>query len=699
MMFNNSRKKINPIMQTESAECGLACIAMIANHYGLIIDLPALRRRYSTSLRGVDLNRMIEILSDLGLNARALRAELEYLPTIRLPAILHWDLNHFVVLDPGGAGKRLRVCDPAKGTLDLNLDRISPHFTGILLEVTPDHDFAPRKVEEELRLSQLSGPILGLPKVIAQILAIALGSELLTLLLPYQLQITLDRVVSTGDMTLEWIIATIFITVIIFLVFLGGVRAWLITWASGAISSQWTTNLFSHLLKLPLDFFQKRHMGDVLSRFGSLGIIQQTLTSSFVEALLDGLTAVVIIVALVSYDWRLLILTLLGVIAYAALRSTFFRAAMNAQERQIVSTSRMQSELMESVRGIQTIKIAYKEADRNQRFRNSTIDMVTASISAQRINLSFGVATNAITSLHRLAIVFAGAYLCIAGTLSAGMLAAYLIYAEQFFARTVALADKAVEFRMLDLHKRRVADIALNETNARYGLRPAFDIEDYSISVRGLSYRYSESDPWIFRGLNVDIREGEAFAFIGASGCGKTTLVKIILGLLEPTEGEVLIGGRKLTDISRHQASQIFAAVMQEDQLFAGTVADNISFFDPNARLFEVRKAAAAASIDDEISAMPMGYETLVGDMGSSFSGGQKQRILLARAIYKTPKILALDEATSHLDVRNEHRANRAIGAMNVTRVIVAHRKETIAMADRVYDLSKNGYVAAREIA
>lgn len=688
-----ARKKVTTVLQTESTECGLACIAMIAAYHGLVIDLPSLRRRYSTSLRGVDLARIIDILRDLGFDARALRAELEYLPTISAPVILHWDMTHFVVLDPGGKGKKVRICDPAKGATNIELKDASSHFTGIVLEVSPSHDFSPKQVEERLTLSKLTGPIKGLVKVAAQVLSIALAVELLTLLLPYQLQITLDSVLATGDMSLEWTIASIFFAVVLFLIFLNGVRAWLVTWAGGSISNQWTTNLFSHLLKLPLDYFEKRHMGDILSRFGSLGIIEHTLTNSFVEALLDGLTAMVIIIALLAYDWRLLLLTLIGVSTYGLLRFIFFRAVMSAQEQQIVATSKMQSELMESVRGAQTIKIAYKEADRNHRFANSVTDMVTKSVAVQRIDLAFGICTNALTSIHRLGIILAGAYLCISGKLSAGMLAAYLIYAEQFFARMVALANKFVEFRMLDLHKRRVADIALQERGSTYIPRVTTDVEKFSISISGLSYRYSESDPWVIRDLNVDIQEGESFAFVGASGCGKTTLLKIILGLLEPDEGEVKIGGKKVCDISRYQAGQIFSAVMQDDQLFSGSIADNISFFDYAASFESVKEAAVAASVHDEIAAMPMGYETLVGDMGSSLSGGQKQRILMARALYRKPKIIVLDEATSHLDAMNESCANNAITAMNITRVIVAHRKETIAMADKVFDLSSRQFV------
>jgi ATP-binding cassette subfamily B protein RaxB len=271
---------------------------------------------------------------------------------------------------------------------------------------------------------------------------------------------------------------------------------------------------------------------------------------------------------------------------------------------------------------------------------------------------------------------------------------AYLSYKDQFTQRLAALIDKLFEWRMLRLHGERVADIVLTEPEADEkgdGIAPEIDPEQIepSIELRNVSFRYADGEPEVIKGLNLRIPAGQCLAIAGASGCGKTTLVKLILGLIEPTEGEVLVGGVKLERLGLSNYRRLMGTVMQDDPLFAGSVADNIGFFDPARCQTRIEASARAAAIHHEIDAMPMGYDTLVGDIGSGLSGGQKQRILLARALYRQPRMLCLDEATSHLDVWNEQLVNAAIKRLQLTRIIVAHRPETIAMAERVVVLEQ----------
>ncbi|MEG1327795.1 MAG: ATP-binding cassette domain-containing protein, partial [Janthinobacterium sp.] len=277
---------------------------------------------------------------------------------------------------------------------------------------------------------------------------------------------------------------------------------------------------------------------------------------------------------------------------------------------------------------------------------------------------------------------------------SVGMLFAFISYKDQFSQRMASLVDKLFELRMLRLHGERVADIVLTDAEED-GSDVEVDIDDISpsIEVRNLTFRYATSEPNVLSGLNLSIPAGQCIAVTGPSGCGKTTLMKLLLGLLEPTEGEILIGGIKLGSLGLTNYRQLLGTVMQEDTLFAGSIADNISFFAPSPNYQQVQACAHLAAVHAEIAAMPMAFNTLVGDIGSGLSGGQKQRILLARALYKNPKLLVLDEATSHLDTRNEQAVNAAIQKIPLTRVIVAHRPETIAMAQRVVVLRQGNIV------
>jgi ATP-binding cassette subfamily B protein RaxB len=272
---------------------------------------------------------------------------------------------------------------------------------------------------------------------------------------------------------------------------------------------------------------------------------------------------------------------------------------------------------------------------------------------------------------------------------SAGMLIAYLAYKEQFTARIGSLIDKSIEFRMLGVHAERLADIVLaapdDAARASLELQP----EDTRIIVNNVSFRYSDGEPWILRHCNLVIEPGESVALTGPSGCGKTTLVKLMLGLLRPQEGFISIGGIDAHGPAVGSVRATAGAVMQEDQLFAGNIADNISLFDPDVDMTRVEAAARQAAIHAEIAAMPMSYQSLIGDMGSALSGGQKQRVILARALYRKPLL----QATSHLDLASERLVNEAVRALNLTKVIVAHRPETIASADRIVVVEQGSVV------
>ncbi len=333
---------------------------------------------------------------------------------------------------------------------------------------------------------------------------------------------------------------------------------------------------------------------------------------------------------------------------------------------------------------VQSVKIAGAEGLRRSTYDNLMVDTVNHEIKLARMGLGFNSASQLVFGVERIAVIWIGALLALENVFSVGMLIAYLAYKDQFAQRMSALIDKAIEFRMLRLHGERLADIVLTEPEDAE-IKPEVEAPaDTRIEVENLAFRYADGEPWVLKGLSLSIAPGECVAIVGASGCGKTTLVKLLLGLLKASEGSIRIGGQDIQKAGPRNMRKIVGAVMQDDQLFGGSIADNISFFNQAVDQERVERAARLAAIHDEIAAMPMGYHSLIGDMGSSLSGGQKQRVILARALYREPKLLFLDEATSHLDVTNEQLVNEAVKQLKVTKVIVAHRPETIASADRV---------------
>ena len=675
------------VLQTEAAECGLACLAMVAAHHGLRTDLPTLRQRFALSLKGSTLADLVRMAGALQLNGRALRLEPDQLAQLQLPCVLHWDLNHFVVLREVGAGGVV-IHDPAHGVRRLALGEAARHFTGVALELLPAADFAPRSERRRLRLRQLVGRVAGLRRALARIVVLALALEFFVLLAPFFLQWVVDGVLVSADRDLLATLGVGFALLVLLQAATAALRSWAVLVLSCTLNLQWLGNVFAHLLRLPVDWFEKRHQGDVLSRFGAVRRIQETLTTSFVEALLDGLMVVATLAMMALYSPLLSAIALGAVALYGLLRWAFFAPLREATAEAIVHDAKTASHFLESLRGVQAIKLFARQHDRRSRYLNLVVDAMNADIATRRLGIAFATGQRLLVGIERVAVIWVGALLVLdSHGFTVGMLFAFIAYQEQFAQRVTALIDKAVELKMLGLQGERLADIVLAAPEAdaspRSGAPPAARIE-----LRGLAFRYADGEARVIDGLDLTVEPGESVAIVGPSGCGKTTLLKLMLGIHRPEAGEIAIGGVPLARLGLEAWRSMIGTVMQDDMLFAGSIADNIVFFDSAPDLERARECARVAAVHEEIEALPMGYDTLIGDMGASLSGGQKQRILLARALYKRPQVLFFDEATSALDIERERQVNQAIRQLALTRIVVAHRPETIASASRVVVLA-----------
>lgn len=674
------------IIQSEDAECGLACLAMVSAHFGAEIPIRELRQRHPLSLKGATLYQLIEIGSQMGFSCRPVRAEMSQLSELELPCILHWDLNHFVVLRSVTA-KSAVILDPASGERRMSMAEVSDHYTGIALELKPEATFRVNRRKERVSFGQLVGHVRGLWPSLVSLLLLSLGLQLFVLLAPFYMQWVVDQAIISADHDLLSILAIGFSLALLLQISIGLVRGWAVVHLSSRLGSQWTNNVFSHLLRLPLDFFEKRNLGDVLSRMGSIQSIQRTLSTSFVEALIDGLMTLATLSMLVLYRWQLALVTCLAVGIYLVLRLMAFGPLRQGMESQLNCSAKQSTYMLESIRGVQSLKVNCKEAHRKSRFLNLVNDTVNREAWLSKATLGFGAGSQLVFGLERIVVVWMAASLAMKNVFSVGMLIAYLAYRDQFAQRVSSLIDKAMEFRMLRLHGERLADIALAEPEDDFVPSDSGPASS-RIEFVDVSFRYAVSDPWVLRNCSFSIEPEEAVAIVGSSGAGKTTLAKLMLGLLRPQEGEIRIGGVALSKMNPARYRGMIGVVMQEDQLFAGSIGENISLFDSSADVLRVQEAAKLAAVHDDIAAMPMGYHSLIGDMGTTLSGGQKQRVVLARALYRLPRILVLDEATSHLDVSRERQVSEAIRKLNLTRVIIAHRPETIASADRVLHLA-----------
>ena len=678
-----SRRRILPIRSTEAAECGIAALAMVANALGYRCTLAELRQRFSLSLKGATLSQLIDMAGQTGLQGRALRLDMDELGQLALPCILHWDLNHFVVLSRVDRDHAV-VLDPARGERRLPMAEVSKHFTGVALELSPGPDFQPKKAAPSVSWRQLTGRMHGIWRALALVLGLSLALQVFALLAPFFMQWTVDQVLVSADRDLLTVLGLAFGLSLLLQVAIGVLRGWTVVALSTQIGLQWSGNVFAHLLRLPMAYFEKRHLGDVVSRMGSVGTLQKTLTTSFVEAVVDGVMATATLVVMLVYSWKLALVTLAAVVLYLGLRFATYRAFRDRSEAHLDAAAKQQTNLLESIRGMQSLKLAGIESQRRATYGGLMVETTNVEVGLAHLGLGFNSAQLLVFGIERIAVIWIGALLALENVFSVGMLVAYLAYKDQFAGRVGALIDKLIEFRMLRLHGERLADIVLTAPEADGADRRHSELPVASLKVSGLGFRYGDGERWVLKDVDFEVAEGESVALVGASGCGKSTLAKILLGLMPAQEGDIEVGGVPLDRLGLRNYRRMTAAVMQDDQLFAGSLIDNIALGDEGFDLARVEEAARMAGIHDEIAAMPMGYHTLVGDMGAALSGGQKQRVILARALYRQPRLLVLDEATSHLDVDRERWVNDAVRKLKLTRLIIAHRPETIASADRV---------------
>lgn len=679
-------RRLPLIRQAEGAECGLACVAMVAGYHGYDADLSTLRRRFSLSLKGATLKSLIEIAAGLGLGARAVRCEVEELKDLRAPAILHWGMNHFVVLKAVHRDA-LNIHDPAIGLRRVSLKDAGDLFTGVALEATPTDGFQRKREKNILKLSTLAKLSPQTFGALIQAMLLSLIIELFVIASPFYMQLTIDQAVLKGDLDLLGALAIGFALVLVFNVVSTALRGLTLQFVSNVLAFEMQARVFHHLVRLPLDWFHKRQVGDIQSRFQAIDPIQQFIANGAISAILDGVLGIFVLGLMFYFSPTLGWIVLASVIVYAAIRMAMLDVQRRVAGDYILADAKEQTRFLETLRAAQTIKLGGHENTREAQQRNAIAATINAGIRSGNVSIGFGAVNQLISGAVDVAVVFLAARMIIAGEFTIGMMTAFMAYKGQFVGRMSALIENLISWRLLDVQLERLADIALHPREPRIDDEGVEGEVKGAIALRHVVFRYAPGEPEVLRGADLQIAPGEFVAVAGASGGGKSTLLKILVGLYAPSYGEVLIDGKALTAWSPRALRAQIGFVAQDDVLLQGSIAENIAGFDERIDMDRVRSAAAMACIASDIEAMPMGYQSLVGDMGSTLSGGQKQRVLIARALYRRPRILILDEGTSNLDVETERAVNAALASLSITRIVVAHRPETLRAAGRVVAL------------
>ena len=681
------RHTLPVILQSERAECGLACLAMIASYHGRRTDLNSMRRHFPISSRGASLGDLQAIARQLSLQTRALRLEVDDLTTLQTPAILHWNMNHFVVLK-SVSRSALWIHDPATGLRRYSRQETGRHFTGVALECLPLATFTRREEVQRSRLSDLFVRDAGFSSTIVQLLVLSVLLQVASIGSAFYLQLVMDEGIAKADREFLQVLALGFGMLAFASVGVRWVRGMMQIHFSNQLGFQMAGNVFHHMLRLPADYFARRHTGDLVSRFGALREIRQVFAEELLTVVLDGIFALAALLAMFYFHAVLASVVLLFVILEAALRLGVTPLLRRLSEQRIVAEAQTSSGLMESMRAIEIIKFYCCELARIASWRNHHAEQVNAQVQVSRVLVRVETAYGLLNGIEHVLVIYLAALAVMEGSITLGFLTAFIALKGHFSTAIRAFIDKLVQMRLLRLQLERVSDIACAEPEfADFLLPQVRALMEGWLQVRDLAYSYPGAPAPVFSHLTLDIHPGEILAITGASGSGKSTLVRILAGLLRPEQGQVLADGQSLTVANARRFRDVCSGVLQGEQLLSGTLLENITLFAEAVDYPRMQRACRMARIDAFIASLPMGFNSLVGDMGAIMSAGQGQRVLLARAFYKQPRILFLDEATANLDPEVEVEILQEIKALGVTTVMVTHRAAPLNVATRVVHL------------
>jgi ATP-binding cassette subfamily B protein RaxB len=679
------RGKVPVILQQETAECGLACLAMVAAYYGKHSSVAELRQLHGVSSRGATFTDLLRTTGDLQLMARPLRLALSELHRLRLPAVLHWRMNHFVVLVRRGR-RRYLIHDPASGRRKVSATEFDKSFTGVALELLPARGFRRQRKNNSLSFADFAGSFRHLWRYLGLMFCLLLSTQVLALAPPVATQILIDELVLGQDR--EWLYRALAGLALVMLtgVMLDGLRRWIGLFTGTNLAMDSSVSVMSHLFRLPAEFINGRHTGDLMSKLESLTPIREALTEHVINSIVHGGVMLTTMAIMFFYSGWLMAVSVAGLALSAIVIVIVLPASRRLRELAIIHTASQNSSLVESLRACDVVKALGLEHLRLAHWQNHFFDATNASIREGKLSIAQKTGTGIVGVFEQVLFLGVGIAGVVDKDLTLGVLFAFMSLRGRFGSAALGLADAVQNFFLLKVHTSRLSDIVLAEPLPASPAGAVTSKIKGALGAENISFRYA-TGAWIVRDFNCDIAVGANVVITGPSGCGKTTLLKLLAGHLPVNNGQIYVDNMELSLWNRDALQRQTAFVLQNDALFQGTIAENIAAFDTAPELLRVREAAISAEIWPDIQALPMKLETQVSDMGKNLSGGQVQRLLLARALYRRPAILFLDEATSHLDVTTESRVLQNINDLNITVVSVAHRPDAISRAQQIISL------------
>ncbi|MEH2458494.1 MAG: peptidase domain-containing ABC transporter [Nostoc sp.] len=678
--------------QQSAADCGSACLVMIGNYWDKHFSINRLRDMTNVSRNGASLKAMAATAENLGFATRPVKATLEKLAEQPLPAIAHWEGNHFIVVYEI-TKKRVIVCDPALGQRSLTKAEFQASWSGYALLLQPTALLKDAKNESRTfwKFFELIKPHY---RTLFEIFIASIVIQLFGLVTPVFTQLLLDRVLVQRSVTTLNAIGVGMIVFGLFGVAVNALRQYLLFHTANRISIALLVGFIKHTFRLPLSYFESRYVGDIVSRIQENQKIQQFLTGQTLSIILDMLTLVVYLSLMFSYSWRMSLFVLCTIPPFfiLALAST---SILRRISREIFNAgTKEQSYLIESLSGIRTVRSLAIEQTVRWHWEELLNDLVKKGFNAQIIGNRLQIISGVIQTFVNTSLLWYGATQVINGELTIGQLVAFNMLVGNVLSPFQRLAMLWNQLQEIVISTERINDVLEAEPEEDLETKPRKLLGKLHGNIRfqNVTFRYhSETETNVLENLNFEIQAEQMVAVVGRSGSGKTTLSKLILGLYPPTDGKVLIDGHDITSVVLRSLRSQIGVVDQDTFLFGGTIRENIAIAHPDASLEEIIQAAKYAGADEFIQKLPMGYESQIGEGGGMLSGGQRQRLAIARALLGNPRLLLFDEATSHLDSESERiiQNNLKTILQGRTSVIIAHRLSTVRNADLILVLDQ----------